>query len=133
MTKLEKTDSFGEQALFYNTVRQMTVKAEEDMICLILGRETLSKVLGDQIFVVTFRNFMKWAIEKSTHLSKLSKDQVDKILDLMKINSYKAGNVVIKKNTENINNQKIIIVIEGALKKYKNINPIAVRSQIYGE
>lgn len=38
MTKLEKTDSFGEQALFYNTVRQMTVKAEEDMTCLILGR-----------------------------------------------------------------------------------------------
>ena len=76
---------------------------------------------------------MKWAIEKSTHLSKLSKEQIEKILDLMKINSYKAGNVVIKKNTENINNQKIIIVIEGALKKYKNINPIAVRSQIYGE
>lgn len=43
------------------------------MTCLILGRETLSKVLGDQIFVVTFRNFMKWAIEKSNHLSKLSK------------------------------------------------------------
>lgn len=83
--------------------------------------------------MVTFRNFMKWAIEKSTHLSKLSKEQIEKILDLMKINSYKAGNVVIKKNTENINNQKIIIVIEGALKKYKNINPIAVRSQIYGE
>lgn len=25
--KLEKADSFGEQALFYNTIRQMTVKA----------------------------------------------------------------------------------------------------------
>ena len=62
MTKLQRADSFGEQALFDNTVRQMTVKAEEDMKCLILGRETLSKVLGDQIFVVTFRNFMKWAI-----------------------------------------------------------------------
>lgn len=51
----------------------------------------------------------------------------------MKINSYKSGNVVIKKNADNQNNQKVIIVIEGALKKYKNINPIAVRSQIYGE
>lgn len=51
----------------------------------------------------------------------------------MKINAYKSGSVVVKKNSENINNQKIIIVIEGALKKYKNINPIAVRSQIYGE
>lgn len=42
---------------------------------------------------------MKWAIEKSSHLSKLSKEQIEKILDLMKINSYKSGNVVIKKNT----------------------------------
>ena len=89
--------------------------------------------MGDQIFVVTFRNFMRWSIEKSTHLSKLSKEQIEKILDLMKINAYKSGSVVVKKNTENISNQKIIIVIEGALKKHKNINPIAVRSQIYGE
>lgn len=29
----------------------------------------------------------------------------------MKIIAYKAGNIVVKKNTENINNQKIIIVI----------------------
>lgn len=50
----------------------------------------------------------------------------------MKINAYKSGNVVVKKNTENVNNQKIIIVIEGALKKYKNTPLIAVRSQIYG-
>lgn len=76
---------------------------------------------------------MKWAIEKSNHLSKLPKEQIEKILDLMKITSFKSGNVVVKKNSENMNNQKIIIVIEGALKKYKNINPIAVRSQIYGE
>ena len=38
LDKLTKTDSFGQQALFYNTVRQMTVKAEEDITCLILGR-----------------------------------------------------------------------------------------------
>ena len=54
---------------------------------------------------------MRWSIEKSTHLSKLNRDQIDKILDLMKINSYKSGNVVVKKNSENINNQKIVIVI----------------------
>lgn len=29
--------------------------------------------------------------------------------------------------------QKVIIVIEGAIKKSKNINTLAVRSQIYGE
>lgn len=75
----------------------MSVKAESDLTCLILSRETLSKVLGDQIFIVTFRNFIRWAFEKSTYLSRLQKEEHDKIIDLMKINTYKAGNIVIKK------------------------------------
>ena len=76
---------------------------------------------------------MRWAIEKSTYLSKLNKEQIEKILDLMKISSYKSGSVVIKKNSENVNNHKMIIVIQGALKKFKNVNALATRSQIYGE
>ena len=53
----------------------------------------------------------------------------------MKIKTYKAGNVVIKKaKTGSLPTiQKIIIIIEGAIKKSKNINPLATRSQIYGE
>lgn len=133
LKRLEKADSFGEQALFYNTIRQMTVKAEDDVVCLVLGRETLSKILGDQIFTVTFRNFLKWAFEKHFNFSKLTKAQVERILDVMKINSYKSGSVVIKKNTETNTNQKVIVVIEGALKKSKNMHPIASKSQIYGE
>ena len=45
--KLYKGDSFGEQALYYNTVRQMTVRAEDDVKCLALGRDTLTRILGD--------------------------------------------------------------------------------------
>jgi len=45
--KLYKGDSFGEQALYYNTVRQMTVRAEDEVKCLALGRDTLTKILGD--------------------------------------------------------------------------------------
>jgi len=30
--KLYKGDSFGEQALYYNTIRQMTVRAEDDVL-----------------------------------------------------------------------------------------------------
>jgi cGMP-dependent protein kinase len=73
-TKLVRTDTFGEQSLLYNTVRLMSVKAETDLTCLILNRETLSRVLGDQIFIVTFRNFLKWVLEKSTYISKLTKE-----------------------------------------------------------
>ena len=95
--KLFKGDSFGEQALYYNTVRQMTVKAEDEVKCLALGRDTLTKILGDQVHVVTFRNLQKWAFEKNPLLSKLNKTQVEKILDVMKISSYKAGDIILKK------------------------------------
>lgn len=111
----------------------MTVKAEDEVVCLVLGRETLSKILGDQIFTVTFRNFLKWSFEKHFNFSKLTKIQIEKILDVMKITSYKSGSVVIKKNTDASTSQKIIVVIEGALKKSKNMHPIATKSQIYGE
>ena len=89
--------------------------------------------MGDQIFTVTFRNFLKWAFEKHFNFSKLSKVQTEKILDVMKISSYKSGSVVIKKSTEANTSQKVIVVIEGALKKSKNMHPIATKSQIYGE
>ena len=51
----------------------------------------------------------------------------------MKISYYKSGNVVIKKSSENNTHQKVIVVIEGALKKSKNSNPITIKSQFYGE
>jgi cGMP-dependent protein kinase len=53
----------------------------------------------------------------------------------MKINAYKAGSVIIKKGNDGSlpANQKIIVVIEGSIKKSKNINLAAVRTQVYGE
>jgi CRP-like cAMP-binding protein len=59
--KLTKGDSFGEQSLYYNTMRQYTIKADEDVVCLILGRDTLHKTMGENIYEVTFKNFIKWA------------------------------------------------------------------------
>lgn len=112
---MNKGDSFGEQALYYNTVRGATVKAVDEVICLALGRDTLTKVLGDQVQVITFRNLQKWAIEKDEMLSQLTKIQIEKTVDHMKISNYKAGSVIFAKGTPC--NTKIVIVIEGALKK----------------
>jgi cGMP-dependent protein kinase len=51
------------------------------------------------VHVVTFRNLQKWAFEKNALLSKLTKAQIDKVLDVMKISSCKAGDVILKKGT----------------------------------
>ena len=39
LRKLNKHETFGEKALFYNIIRQTTVKADELTTCLILTRE----------------------------------------------------------------------------------------------
>jgi len=131
MRKLYKGDSFGEQALYYNTVRQMTVRAEDEVKCLVLGRDTLTRVLGDQVQVVTFRNLQKWAFEKNPHFNKLLKSQIEKVLDIMKITNYKAGDIILKKGTSA--NQKIIVIIEGSLKKAKSGIIIASKGAAWGD
>ena len=71
--RLTKGDSFGEQSLYYNTMRQYTIKADEDVVCLVLGRDTLNRIMGDNIYEVTFKNFIRWAFEKNAILSQLTK------------------------------------------------------------
>ncbi len=42
-------------------MRQLTIRADDEVTCLVLGRDTLNRVLSDKIYDVTFRNFIKWA------------------------------------------------------------------------
>lgn len=48
--KLTKGDSFGKQSLYYNTMRQFTIKADDDVTCLVLGRDTLNRLVGDNVY-----------------------------------------------------------------------------------
>lgn len=80
---------------------------------------------------MTFRNLQKWAFEKNNFLQKLNKAQIDKVLDVMKISSYKAGEPIMKKGTNA--NQKIVVIIEGSLKKAKSGMTVASKAQAWGE
>ena len=71
-------------------MRQYTIKADEDVICLVLGRDTLNHIMGDNIYEVTFKNFIRWAFEKNTTISQFTKEIQEKIIDEMKISSFKA-------------------------------------------
>ena len=114
-----KGDSFGEQALYYKTVRFCTVKAETEVKCFALGREETTKILGDQVQLITFKNVMRWAFEKSQKLKKLSNLQVEKLLENMIITQMKKGDTIFRKG-EPID--KFIIVIDGVLKQVLKIN-----------
>jgi cGMP-dependent protein kinase 1 len=129
--KLAKGDSFGEQSLYYNTMRQLTIKADDEVTCLVLGRDTLNRVLNDKIYDVTFKNFIKWAFEKNPLLCKLNKLQTEKVIEAMKISSYKANESIFRKGVAGF--QKIVVIIEGSLKKLKNGTIVASKGQCWGE
>ena len=110
--KLTKGDSFGEQALYYKTVRSCSVKADTEVKCLALGRDVLTQILGDQIQVITFKNTMRWAFEKNRKLMKLMISQIEKIIEQMQIVQLKKGEVVFSKG-EKCN--RFIIMLKGNL------------------
>lgn len=111
--KMGKGDSFGEQALYYKTVRFCTVKAETEVRCFALSREQTIRILGEQVQLITFKNVMRWAFEKSQKLKKLSNLQVENLLTHMQISTLKKDEIVFQKG-ENID--KFIIVIDGGIK-----------------
>ena len=129
--KISKGDSFGEQSLYYNTMRQLTIRADDEVTCLVLGRDTLNRILSDKIYDITFKNFIKWAFEKNPFLSKLNKNQTDKVIEAMKISAFKINESVFRKGVSGF--QKIVVIIEGSLKKLKTGTIIASKGQCWGE
>lgn len=111
-------------------MRQYTIKADEDVVCLVLGRDTLNKIMGENIYEVTFKNFIRWAFEKNAILSQLTKDTQENIIDEMKISSYKAQESIFKRGV--VGFQKLVVVIEGSLKRLKNGAVVASKGQCYG-
>lgn len=71
--KIYKGESFGHNSLYYNTMRRMTVRAEEDVVCQVLGRETLAKIIGPDFREIMFKNYVKHVVQKNRLLLSLLK------------------------------------------------------------
>ncbi|CAG9332054.1 PKG_37 [Blepharisma stoltei] len=111
--QLGKGDFFGEQALLYNTTRTATVTAISKVSIFSLGREDLTRVLGDQLQQIIYRNTQRISIEKSQTLKVLTKSQAETVIDKMKVTSYHDGQIMIDKNSPKL--QMIWIVLKGNL------------------
>jgi cGMP-dependent protein kinase 1 len=112
-------------------MRQLTVRSDDEVTCLVLGRDTLNRVLGDKVYDVTFKNFIRWAFEKNNVMSKFSREQQDNIIESMKISSFKINELIFRKGVSGF--QKLIVVIEGGIKKIKTGTIVAGKCQCYGE
>lgn len=49
------------------------MKADTEVKCVTLGRENLTKILGDKVQIIVFSNLMRWSFEKSEVLKQLTK------------------------------------------------------------
>lgn len=113
--KLFKGETFGEAALYSESMRTMTVIASEENVKLLaLGRDNITKILGDKIQNIIYRNSQKWAMENNQLLKNLTKIQIEKLNDVFRDKSYKTGDVLIKKGEIGLN--KLFIVLQGAIK-----------------
>ena len=63
-------------------------------------------------------------------MSKLNKTQTEKVIEAMKISSFKANESVFRKGVPGF--QKIVVIIEGSLKKLKNGTIVASKGQCWG-
>lgn len=115
---MEKGDFFGEQALYYKTVRSCSVQALSEVKCLALGREVIQKILGEQIQIITFKNIMRWAFERNRRLMKLTASQIEKIMENMNTHKFQKDQIVFKKNEVC---DTFVILLEGGLKNVKKI------------
>ncbi|OMJ74577.1 hypothetical protein SteCoe_26476 [Stentor coeruleus] len=111
---MNKGDYFGEQALYYGSMRTATVTAAEDVILLALGRENLVECLGASLQLVIYKNSMRIAFKKNEYLSRLNKDQQENLINEMQIQSYEAGSVVVPAGT--LKKESIMALVKGELK-----------------
>ena len=117
--EMTRGDFFGEQALLYNSVRTASIIAVNDVKCVAIGRDRLTKVLGSQLQQIIYQNSKRMALDKSEILCKLDSDQSTRLISNLVLQSYPKGSVVIPAGTEK--GAKLFMVLKGKLKTHSGV------------
>ncbi|EGR27446.1 protein kinase domain protein [Ichthyophthirius multifiliis] len=123
-------DSFGEQALYVKSTRAASIKAEDDVKLLSLGREHLKKILGGKVQKIVYLNRQRWAFSNNKLLQNLTNIQVEKISIQAKISNFKKGTILFEKGDYC---DTLIAVLEGVIKEENSGNIQAEMGQIFGD
>ena len=128
---LSKGDKFGDNSLFYNTVRLCKAKAKEKTITLVVGREhldTLQGIVDPQKHFLTV--FVKTMLEGLSSLKDLKKADLEFILKMASLQYQQSGRVMIEEGTPI---EYLFILIEGSLKALEDNRVVLDKPGIWGE
>ncbi|CAG9313369.1 PKG_10 [Blepharisma stoltei] len=128
--QMARGDYFGEQALLYNCVRTASIVAVTDVKCVAIGREKLTKALGNHLQQVIYQNTKRIAMDGSQILSRLTHEQKAKLLNSLRVRSLRKNEVAIPRNTNK--GAVLLIVLRGQL-KYRSERPAAEVFQCLGD
>ncbi len=95
--RLKEGEYFGENGLMQEgQVRSMSVVADRETILLSLGRDSVNRVLGNNIQVIIFRNKIRNILAKNVFFSKLSKVHHVRIIESLEVRPAEEGEVIVK-------------------------------------
>ncbi|KRX08335.1 Protein kinase-like domain [Pseudocohnilembus persalinus] len=113
---LSKGSSFGESALLTGEqFRTMTIKAKEETFCLALGRDMLTKILGNKVEEIIWRNIAKWTLQKTSFGSSLEEMQIEHLLDHVHVLPIRDGDKVVPKGA--YLQDQIVFILQGEVYK----------------
>ena len=113
--RMSKGFYFGEQALLYSSPRTATVTTVDNVKCIAISGEGLKSVLGSQLQDIIYMNSLRISIEKNPYLQKLTKFQIETLMNAMEIINYQDSNIIINKGASL--NECMFIVVRGILMK----------------
>ena len=116
--ELQEGDSFGEQALYQDGLRSLTVKAKTEVRCLAISRTTLLTVFGSSIQDVLSRNNLVWILSNDSVFKRMSKLQIHRWINF---------STIVKSQSEEFN------VLERAGDKLKSIYIVIDGYMSYGK
>uniref|UniRef100_A0A0G4IBD7 cGMP-dependent protein kinase n=1 Tax=Chromera velia CCMP2878 TaxID=1169474 RepID=A0A0G4IBD7_9ALVE len=121
--KLQKGDYFGERALLYDEPRSATVQSVEQSVCCSIGRELLSKVLGNLQHVL-FRNMMIISMQSSPVFLQFAPEQMQKLIEATVVREYNPNYVIIDRETK-LRGVRFLSVMDGEVEVEATADTVA--------
>jgi cGMP-dependent protein kinase len=104
---------FGEQALLYASPRTATVTAVDHVKCVAISGGELTELLGNKLQDIIYRNSITISVEKNEVLRKLTKGQIEVVVQNMRVLSFEEQDQVVATGTRF--NEFFLIVVKGEL------------------